>query len=446
MNRPWIEPAFDRRFAAIRITALAGVLVGYSLLVQRPSGARDWGLAAAGLVLCLVAGKWVFGALLAQSGLLVVAHALESGTASSLKVLAAVTLFELAVQRSGRRLAIGATVLALTVAVHRFGELPGGSLTVFYKMCIVAGVPLLMGAYVRVTRDAALHAREYARQQELRAEQRLTAGRTAERAAIARELHDLVAHHVSSMVLRVGVARHVTAATGTTDPRITDVLDDLHASAGAALADLRRLVAVLRAPDRTGPETGSLVTPGALPAALDAVVEHVRQTGLTVTPSVDPRIAALDAVRGLAVLRLAQEGLANAAKHAGPGAHARLTVRTADDAVLVTIEDDGAGRARTETYPSGHGLIGMRERVDLLGGRLDVGPTADGWLLTAELPRSTTDAAERSRSMPDAAERSGSMPDAVERSGSTTCAAEQSRSMLDAAEPPLPMTDREPRP
>ncbi|MFB7591893.1 sensor histidine kinase [Streptomyces sp. NPDC056169] len=392
MNRSWIELAFDRRFAVIRVLALAGVLLGDFLLLQRPSGAQDWGLAAAGVVLCLAAGKWAFGALLAQSGLLVVAHALGASTVSSLKVLAAVTLFELAVRQSGRRLAAGTTALALAVAVNRLEDLPGELLPVLYKMGIVAGLPLLLGAYVRVTRDAAVHARQYAEQQELRAEQQLLAARAAERTTIARELHDLVAHHVSSMVLRVGVARHVVAATSTTDPRITEVLDDLHSSAGAALTDLRRLVAVLRAPDRTGSDTGSLVSPGALSAALESVVQHSRQSGLAVTASVDPRVARLDAVRGLAVLRLAQEGLANAAKHGGPGAHAELAVRLADDAVHVTIHDDGAGRTRPSAPgPSGHGLIGMRERVDLLGGRLDAGPAARGWRLTAELPAFTSD-------------------------------------------------------
>ncbi|MFI9045612.1 sensor histidine kinase [Streptomyces sp. NPDC053427] len=392
MNRPWIELAFDRGFAVIRVLALAGVLIGDFLLLQRPSGAGDWGLAAAGLVLCLAAGKWAFGALLAQSVLLVAAHALGASTVSSLKVLAAVTLFELAVRHSGRLLAAGTTALALAVAVNRLEDLPGALLPVLYKMGIVAGLPLLLGSYVRVTRDAAVHARQYAQQQELRAEQQLLAARAVERTTIARELHDLVAHHVSSMVLRVGVARHVVAATSTTDPRIADVLDDLHSSAGAALTDLRRLVAVLRAPDRTGPDTGSLVTPGALPAALESVVEHSRQSGLAVTASVDPRVARLDAVRGLAVLRLVQEGLANAAKHGGPGAHAELTVRVADNAIHVTIHDDGAGRARPPAPgPSGHGLIGMRERVDLLGGRLDAGPAAQGWRLTAELPAFVTD-------------------------------------------------------
>ncbi|WP_406347352.1 sensor histidine kinase [Streptomyces sp. NBC_00648] len=398
MNRSWIEPAFDRRFAVIRVFALAGLLIGDFLLLQHPSGAQDWGLAAAGLVLCLAAGKWAFGALLAQSVLLVVAHAVGASSVSSLKVLAAVTLFELAVRQPGRRLAAGTTALALAVAVNRLEDLPGELLPVLYKMGIVAGLPLLLGAYVRVTRDAAVHARHHAEQQELRAEQQLLAARAAERTTIARELHDLVAHHVSSMVLRVGVARHVVAATSTTDPRITEVLDDLHSSAGTALTDLRRLVAVLRAPDRTGPDT-SLVSPGALPAALESVVAHSRQSGLDVTASVDPGVARLDAVRGLAVLRLAQEGLANAAKHGGPGAHAELAVRVADDAVHVTIHDDGAGRTRPPAPgpsghgpsvqgPSGHGLIGMRERVGLLGGRLDAGPgpAGRGWRLTAELP------------------------------------------------------------
>ncbi|MEU1947274.1 histidine kinase [Streptomyces sp. NPDC020125] len=387
MNRSWIELVFDRRFAVIRVLVLTGVLLGDFLLVQRPSGARDWSLATAGLVLCLASGKWTFSALLAQSGLLVAAHALGTGVVSSLKTLAAVTLFELAVRQSARRLAAGTAALALAVAANRLADLPGDALSVLYKMGIVAGLPLLMGAYVRVTRDAARHAREHAEQQELRAEQQMLAARAAERTAIARELHDLVAHHVSSMVLRVGVARHVVAATSTTDPRITDVLDDLHSSGNAALADLRRLVAVLRIPDGAGPDTGSLVTPGALPAALESVVERSRRTGLAVTASVDSGVGRLDAVRGLAVLRLAQEGLANAVKHAGPGAHAEFAVRVADDVIHVTIHDDGAGRARPPAPgPSGHGLTGMRERVDLLGGRLDAGPTARGWRLTAQLP------------------------------------------------------------
>ncbi|MFJ9343501.1 sensor histidine kinase [Streptomyces sp. NPDC101733] len=379
---------FDQRFAASRVLVLVGVLVGDLLLVHRPSGARDWGLAAAGLALCAVAVRWAFGALLTLSGLLVAAHALGSDIVPALKVLAAVILFELAVREYGRRPVAGATVLALAVAVNRLADLPGELLSVSYKMGIVAGLPLLMGAYVRVTRDAARTARAHADQEEARAGQRLLTARAVERTAIARELHDLVAHHVSSMVLRVGIARHVIPAT--VDARVTEVFDDLHSSGSEALADLRRLVAVLRDPDSVaGAGTASaLVTPGALPAALESVLEGSRRTGLAVTATVDPALARLDAVRGLAVLRLAQEGLANAAKHAGPGTRAELTVRVADDdAVHLTLQDDGAGRpGPSAPGPLGHGLIGMRERVDLFGGRLDAGPTPRGWRLTAALP------------------------------------------------------------
>ncbi|MFI9327849.1 sensor histidine kinase [Kitasatospora sp. NPDC052868] len=379
---------FDQRFAAVRAVVLVGVLVGDLLLVHRPAGARDWGLAAVGLALCAVAGRWAFGALLALSGLLVAAHVLGSDIVPAVKVLAAVVLFELALRGCGRRPAAGAAALALAVAVNRLADLPGELPSVLYKMGIVAGLPLLMGAYVRVTRDAARTARMHADQEKVRAGQRLLAARAVERTAIARELHDLVAHHVSSMVLRVGIARHVIPAT--VDTRVTEVFDDLHSSGSEALADLRRLVAVLRDPDSVaGAGTASaLVTPGALPTVLESVLEGSRRTGLAVTADVDPALARLDAVRGLAVLRLAQEGLANAAKHAGPGTTAELTVRLADDdAVHLTLQDDGAGRpGPSDPGPSGHGLIGMRERVDLFGGRLDAGPTPRGWRLTAALP------------------------------------------------------------
>ncbi|MGP3922915.1 sensor histidine kinase [Streptomyces sp. 8N616] len=389
MNPPWIELAFDRRFAVIRAWAVSAILVGDLLLVQHPSGPKDWALALAGFVLCLAVSRWTFTAALALAGLLVVAHWLRSDVVLALKVLASVSVFELAVQRSGRRLAVGSAAVAIAVAVNRLGDLPGEFLSVLYKMGIVAGLPLLMGAYVREIREAARQAREHAAQEARRAEQKLAAARATERTAIARELHDLVAHHVSSMVLRVGVARHVLRAT---DPRVSEIFDDLHASGSAALTDLRRLVAVLRDPDNDDPGT-SLVDPATLPTALRAVVERSQDAGLVVEASVDPGVSRLDAVRGLAVLRLAQEGLANAAKHAGAGAQVRMTVQLADDAVRLSIRDDGgthhnsaAARSTAGQPPAGHGLIGMHERVELLGGRLDVGPDGHGWQLSAELP------------------------------------------------------------
>ncbi|MEW2527501.1 histidine kinase [Streptomyces sp. NPDC047071] len=394
MNRSWVEPVFDGKHAAPRGLAVDAALLGALLLVQQPSRARDWLFAAVALVLCLVGVRRPFGAAVAQAGLLVAAHACGTDLVATLKVLAAIAVFEVSVRCPGRRPVVAASVLACAVVANRVTDLPGELASVLYKTGVVAGVPLLLGAYVRATREAARRAREHLAQEEARAEQRVHTARAAERAAIARELHDLVAHHVSSMVVRVGVARHVLPgadAGGPADPRIGAVLDDLHASGTAAMADLRRLVAVLRDPDSVGPDAPPLLTPGALATAVAAVVTQSARSGLTISAAVDEEgLARVDTARGLAVLRLAQEGLANAARHAGADAHAELTVRVdRDGGVEVTVDDDGGAAQRPElpaAGPHGHGLVGLRERVDLLGGSLAAGPAARGWRLRAELP------------------------------------------------------------
>ncbi|GGR87892.1 hypothetical protein GCM10010252_28370 [Streptomyces aureoverticillatus] len=415
-----MEPVFDEKYAAVRVLVIAGTLLGDLFLVQRPSGAADWGFAAAGLALCVAGTRWLFGAALALPVLVVAAHAGGAEPVAALKVLAALTLFELAVRTPGRRPVVAAAVLAGAVAANRITDLPAELLPVLYKMGVVAGVPLLFGAYVRSVREAARRAHEHMTLEEARAEQRLLAARAAERATVARELHDLVAHHVSSMVLRVGVARHVLPAAGTdgaADPRMTAVLDDLHASGSAALADLRRLVAVLRDPDSVDPDASPLLSPGALATALASVVEQSGRSGLAVDADMDEReLTRVDTARGLAVLRLVQEGLANAARHAGTGAHAEVAVRVAGDgAVRVTVEDDGAGRPSRIPVPgpSGHGLIGMRERVQLLGGRLEAGPSGRGWSLRAELPAAPGGAASDVGSAPASDRESDGAADAA---------------------------------
>jgi signal transduction histidine kinase len=172
---------------------------------------------------------------------------------------------------------------------------------------------------------------------------------------------------------------------------VREVLDDLHATGTAALDDLGHLVAVLRDPSTVHADPPP-VEPAALPAALERVAEQRRGTGLTVRASIDPAVAGLDPVRGVTLLRLVQEGLANAAKHAGARATVRLSVRVDPAAVHLLISDDGPGAAAptghgpTRHGPAGHGLTGMRERVDLLGGVLEAGPAGRGWRLSAELP------------------------------------------------------------
>ncbi|WP_433366875.1 sensor histidine kinase [Actinoplanes sp. CA-142083] len=204
------------------------------------------------------------------------------------------------------------------------------------------------------------------------------------------------------MVLRVGVARHVIPGL---DPRVADVLDDVHGTGTTALTDLRRLVEVLRGPGGVQSDAAlTAIEPGALPAALGAAVDTARRTGLTVEADIDEAVGGVDSVRGLAVLRLTQEALTNVAKHAGPTARACLRITVDDDAVTWEVADDGGSATPSAlkgpgfSAPSvgpgagsgtvgGHGLIGMRERVEVLGGKLTAGPSGTGWLVRTVLPK-----------------------------------------------------------
>jgi len=188
------------------------------------------------------------------------------------------------------------------------------------------------------------------------------------------------------------VARHVLPGV---DPRVAEVLDDVHGTGTAALADLRRLVAVLRDPAVPGDASLTAIEPGALPAALGAAVETARRTGLTVEADIDEAAGTLDAVRGMAVLRLTQEALTNVAKHAGPAARARLRVAVSGGDVSWEVSDDGGVPPATPVPPGargpvppggGHGIIGMRERVEVLGGTLTAGPAGTGWRVGTVLP------------------------------------------------------------
>ncbi|WP_063765194.1 sensor histidine kinase [Nonomuraea candida] len=396
----WTERAFDDQAAAARLVGLSVLALGDLLLLHRPDGAVDWALVLAGLGVCLAGARLPLAATATLSALIVVGDVARTTMGVPLKAMVAVALFELALRGRGRRVAYGAGVSAFFLTLHAMSAPAAEVLPTLYRLSILLGVPLLLGAYVRLISENARQARERADAEERRRRADTLAARAAERTAIARELHDLVAHHVSSMVLRVGVARHVLPDSAT-DPRVTQVLDDLHASGSAALVDLRRLVAVLRDPAQVGGGPFfSLVDRAALPTALEEAMARVRATGLTVEASIDPAVTDLDAVRGLTVLRLVQEGLANAAKHAGERAEVRVSVQVAaDDVVRLEIVDDGGTTAADDHRPAaggaagasaalGHGLIGMAERVELFGGRFEAGPppSGQGWRLYAELP------------------------------------------------------------
>ncbi|MEO3778733.1 histidine kinase [Micromonospora sp. B11E3] len=379
---------FDARDTLVRMALLDLSGIGYLLFGAPMTGAptaTQWVLAVIAFAVALALHRRPLVNLLAQAALLAVAIPLVDDVTIN-QVGTSWALLELTMRaRRPRTIWLAAGLLAAVDLTNSIGDPFRRVLSGVFGLLVEVGVPLLLGLVIRTTRELARQAQDRAEAEQRRRESDSRAARADERSAIARELHDVVAHHVASMVLRVGVARHVLTDL---DPRVGEVFDDVHATGSAALADLRRLVEVLRNPEGVrGDAALTAIEPSALPAALGAAVDRARQAGVVVEADIDPAIGSLDAVRGLAVLRLTQEALTNVAKHAGTSALARLSVSVVDGAVHWEVSDDGGGWLPA-AVPSGggHGITGMRERVEVLGGRLEAGPTGSGWRVRTVLP------------------------------------------------------------
>lgn len=208
-----------------------------------------------------------------------------------------------------------------------------------------------------------------------------------ERARIARELHDVVAHSMSVVAVRSGVARMVLDSR---PEEAAEALGIIETVSRRGLAELRRIVGVLRSaedPDAAGGAGAADLAPAPGLADLAPLVDEVGQAGVGVELRVDGAVRALPAGQDLSAYRIAQEALTNVVRHAGPSAHATLTVRYAPEAVEIECVDDGAGRLQpVEPADGGHGLVGMRERVALYGGELVAGPAGPGFRVLARLP------------------------------------------------------------
>ena len=200
----------------------------------------------------------------------------------------------------------------------------------------------------------------------------------AERAAIARELHDVVAHHMSVMVVQAGAAR---AVSGSDPAAAAEALRQIEASGRTGLAEMRRLLEVLKAEEDGD---GKAPQPGL--ARIDELLDAMRASGLAVEAVVEGTPRPLSHGVDLSAYRIVQEGLTNALRHAG-GASARVLVRYEPDALELEIADDGSGPRDDPEASGGHGLVGMRERVHLFGGELEAGPRrGGGFLVRARLP------------------------------------------------------------
>ncbi|MEV5611588.1 sensor histidine kinase [Streptomyces sp. NPDC052225] len=199
----------------------------------------------------------------------------------------------------------------------------------------------------------------------------------AERARIARELHDVVAHNVSVMVVQADGAAYVLDQA---PDQAKKALETISGTGRQALAEMRRLLGVLRTGE---PEEGGEYVPQPDVEQIEDLVEQVRTAGLPVDFKVEGTPRQLPSGVELTAYRIVQEALTNTRKHGGPNAGASVRLVYFDDGLGLLVEDDGKG-APHELYEDGgadgrgHGLIGMRERVGMVGGTLDAGPRPGG--------------------------------------------------------------------
>jgi signal transduction histidine kinase len=232
-------------------------------------------------------------------------------------------------------------------------------------------------------------ARHMERERDLLAAERDEMARQAvaeERARIARELHDVVAHHVSVMVIQAGAAE---ASLPPGASAAAQSIEAIRETGREALAEMRRMLGLLRsqemAADAAGGETsldeGRTPQPGL--ADIGALCERMREAGVEVTTEVAGVARRLPAGIDLSIFRVVQEALTNTLRHGGPGSKARLRLAYGADSLTVEVTDDGGGRAAVGSVERarqgiGHGLLGMRERVLLFGGRLETGALPGG--------------------------------------------------------------------
>lgn len=222
-------------------------------------------------------------------------------------------------------------------------------------------ITLLEGETARLTAEQELRAREAV---------------AAERSRIARELHDVVAHAVSVVVVQAQAGQRLVGAD---DERARESLTAIEETARNALQEMRRLLGMLRDTD----EASLAPQPGL--AQVDELAAQVRAAGLPVAVDVSGDPKPLPPGLDLAAYRLVQEGLTNALKHSG-ATRAVVDIEYSDARLSVAVSDDGHGR-NGSNGEGGHGLLGLRERVAMYGGDLESGPRSDGgWLVRASLP------------------------------------------------------------
>jgi signal transduction histidine kinase len=362
----WRSPAFD---------AGVGALVAVLVFAERPVRPVIAVIGLAMAVVLLVRRRFPVTVFVATGALALLPLALHDSVrlfdAGVLIAMYAVVTYRPG-QRDGILAGIAGVAGVVVAAVHESrGPANFGTIAAIIGSVTVAVWVTAYGVRTRRLYVATLEERAATLERERDHLARLAAA--GERAAIARELHDVVAHSLSVMIVQADGAGFALDAA---PDRARAALDTIAATGREALTDMRRVVTVLR--DGTAPPEDR--RPG-----LEASIDRARAAGLTVTVETTGDPDALGAAQRLALDRIVQEALTNTLRHAGPGATAVVRLHYGPGPVAAEISDDGRP-APVGAQNGGHGLLGMRERAALHGGTVAAGPApGGGWQVTATL-------------------------------------------------------------
>jgi signal transduction histidine kinase len=378
LRNPRVQGAGDAFLALVlAATSVLGVLT------SQPNWGRPVPLALGLALLSTVPVAWrarfplfATAVVLAANGACIYAAAPEQAAFQPFVALVLVA-YSVGSRAEGRRAlwvppVLAAAAIPVFVAAIIHGQDPGNAIPSFVWLMAAWVVGRLVRGWRRKNVALELANRELDEQRELQA-------RTAvmvERGRIARELHDVVAHNVSMMVVQAGAATRVLDGE---HAAVRSALDVIASTGRETVDEMRALLGMLRSDDGAD---GLSPQPGL--ADLDRLARGVREAGLAVTVRIEGEQRALPLALELSAFRIVQEALTNALKHAGP-AHAEVTVRYQEGAVELEVADSGSGPAGVQG--TGHGLVGMRERAAMFGGELQAAPSdGGGFVVRARLP------------------------------------------------------------
>lgn len=383
---PWIHTAYD--------VALA-VLVVYT--ISEYDSAFDASIAWTMALVLLLRRYRPTTVMVLVSGLALVQYVLGSTPVSSGLAMLIAMVSVVTHARSMRHAYAAGAVVVLGVMAAFGGFLPfggrtGESLGDIVALGGVCAALWLTAVVLRTRRLYVASLEEKAATAEREREHLVRLAAAEERAEIARELHDVVAHSLAVMILQADGAGYALKS----DPdKAGSALKAIADTGRDALEDMHRIVRVLRGGRTSGQGEDPDTDTGRRRVSLDdleTVAERARAAGLKVDLAVEGERAGLATADELTVLRIVQESLTNVLRHAGPGAKVTITLRFDKDVVLIRVVDDGAGKLAgpkdaADRVSGGNGLVGMRERVEVSGGSFTAGPRLGaGWQVDAELP------------------------------------------------------------